>query len=403
MMDDELLSAYVDGELTDTELAAVETLLRDDPRARELVDQLRAVSTTLQALPRHKLDADLRESVLQRAVGDKAPMIEDTGSARRWVWAAMALAAALLLAIYLPEVDQEDPQLAQAGGKKWEAAEAPARLEGPAEESVDEARLMAEGASAPPAPGEIAEGNVVVEAESDRSVLDDKLAVRRQRERFVDPLSDSVSTETYEVHLSPANPRVSPADFDQLLATHGIALRNESSEPAGPSGGTALADADDSRDQSSFGKAAAAEVELVLVEAPLADIQEIITACSGAASPWKSLRIVGHQDATSTLALSADEQLRAAEPAERGVAIALDGLNLPDGSADLPAAEAGSRAESSSSPRAAPPARGWATRLGRGQAVSKVKAESALMESLEASAQPPAMVRVLFILHPAAE
>ena len=67
-LDDELLSAHVDGELTEAERTAVEQRLRDDPQARELVAELRRVSETLRSLPKHELGADLREAVLQEAV-----------------------------------------------------------------------------------------------------------------------------------------------------------------------------------------------------------------------------------------------------------------------------------------------------------------------------------------------
>lgn len=48
---DELLSAYLDGELTAAEQAEVERLLATDPAARQLLDELRTLSATLQALP----------------------------------------------------------------------------------------------------------------------------------------------------------------------------------------------------------------------------------------------------------------------------------------------------------------------------------------------------------------
>ncbi|MEN6450080.1 MAG: hypothetical protein ABFC96_06290 [Thermoguttaceae bacterium] len=63
----ELLSAYVDGELTAAEQAKVERLLASDPAARQLVDELRALSATLQSLPQEKLGEDLTGAVLQAA------------------------------------------------------------------------------------------------------------------------------------------------------------------------------------------------------------------------------------------------------------------------------------------------------------------------------------------------
>lgn len=63
----ELLSAYLDGELTAAEQAEVERLLDDDPAARQLLEELRALSVVLQTLPREELGKDLSEKVLRAA------------------------------------------------------------------------------------------------------------------------------------------------------------------------------------------------------------------------------------------------------------------------------------------------------------------------------------------------
>lgn len=65
----ELLSAYLDGELTAAEQAKVERLLATDPAARQLFDELRALSAALHALPKQKLGEDLTERVLRAAEG----------------------------------------------------------------------------------------------------------------------------------------------------------------------------------------------------------------------------------------------------------------------------------------------------------------------------------------------
>ena len=65
--ENELFSAYLDGELTAAEQAAVEQTLNNSPAARQLLEELRALSTTLQALPPQKLGKDLGPQVLREA------------------------------------------------------------------------------------------------------------------------------------------------------------------------------------------------------------------------------------------------------------------------------------------------------------------------------------------------
>jgi len=63
----ELLSAYLDGELSAAEQAEVERLLAANPEARKLLDELRTLSSVLQALPQAKLAEDLTPAVLREA------------------------------------------------------------------------------------------------------------------------------------------------------------------------------------------------------------------------------------------------------------------------------------------------------------------------------------------------
>ena len=65
--ENELFSAYIDGELTAAEQVEVEQILHDNPEARQLVDELRSLSLSLQSLPAYKLDKDLAERVLVQA------------------------------------------------------------------------------------------------------------------------------------------------------------------------------------------------------------------------------------------------------------------------------------------------------------------------------------------------
>src|SRR6185436_8839543 len=71
-LDDELLSAYLDGELSADERAAVEARLATDPAAQQLLHELRSVSQSVQALPTETLGRDLSQEIIRRA-GEAAP------------------------------------------------------------------------------------------------------------------------------------------------------------------------------------------------------------------------------------------------------------------------------------------------------------------------------------------
>ena len=65
--ENELFSAYLDGELTADEQSEMEQLLATSPAARQLVEELRALRSTLQALPPHRIGEDITQQVLRRA------------------------------------------------------------------------------------------------------------------------------------------------------------------------------------------------------------------------------------------------------------------------------------------------------------------------------------------------
>jgi hypothetical protein len=121
---EELIGAYLDGELSSEERARAEQLLAESAESRQMLEELRALRARLQALPRLSLPTDFSQRVLQRAeremlLGTSAPtapraavspresMARDTVPfGRRWVrplvYAGFAAAAALLIAVFLP-------------------------------------------------------------------------------------------------------------------------------------------------------------------------------------------------------------------------------------------------------------------------------------------------------------
>ncbi|MBN2475524.1 MAG: zf-HC2 domain-containing protein [Pirellulales bacterium] len=114
--ENELLSAYLDGELTAAEQAEVEQLLVANPAARQLLEELRTLSTTLQGMPQYTLREDLSERVLRRAerqiLTGSQPLSSPTSvsrdrparsvfrrllSPRAIAWSGIAVAVALML------------------------------------------------------------------------------------------------------------------------------------------------------------------------------------------------------------------------------------------------------------------------------------------------------------------
>ena len=112
--ENELFSAYLDGELTAAEQADVERLLARSPAARQLLEELRALSSTLQAMPQYKLGEDITQRVLRMAerqilTGEDQfpkPAAAPWQSLRRrllnpraLVWSAAAVAVAVTLVV----------------------------------------------------------------------------------------------------------------------------------------------------------------------------------------------------------------------------------------------------------------------------------------------------------------
>ncbi len=160
---EELISAYVDGELSPDERAQVEKWLAESAEARQLYEELRTVRASLQSLPRHRLEQDLGPSVLRRAErsvlsGEKRPAVEaaidDTsavkpgrtdvvrqwwarGGKRRIIWPAVALAAALLIAMF--DTQREPPQREVAQNAPRDMKENKKLADGLAGEAKDQA------------------------------------------------------------------------------------------------------------------------------------------------------------------------------------------------------------------------------------------------------------------------
>ncbi|NOY40215.1 MAG: hypothetical protein GXP26_00055 [Planctomycetes bacterium] len=229
--DDELLSAYVDGELSGEQLAQVEQRLREDSQARQLVDELRTLSTTLQAMPHETIGEDLREAVLRRAERSRLP--KEKRGVRRWGWAAMALAATLLLMVYQPGEEREEPKLAAVDAVKEKTARPVPELRAPVAKPL---AAVVEGAE----------------------VFEEAVAEAPVR----------------VVHLMVADDAV---DFDQLLASNGLVRIDQVRRKVAPKFERSLSKSSRDRQSESASEAKASPVVEVLAEGTAEQIRNLLS------------------------------------------------------------------------------------------------------------------------------
>lgn len=118
-MNDELLSAYFDGELSAEQQQYIHQLLRDEEDVRQSLDEMQLLRDTLQSLPRQQLDDDFARRVLDMA--ERRMLGESSGDqhteaprpksslilGRRYFWSATALAAGLLIMFFGPDNPKE--------------------------------------------------------------------------------------------------------------------------------------------------------------------------------------------------------------------------------------------------------------------------------------------------------
>ena len=135
---EELISAYLDGELTSDEQLLVEEALRTEPQAQQLLDELQSLHDHLQSIPRSEPSQDYTQHILHRAertiltgTSDPSsgpvtaqspanptvtlPAAQDSpGNWKHIIWASTALAATLLLALLLQPDEPISRQLTDA-------------------------------------------------------------------------------------------------------------------------------------------------------------------------------------------------------------------------------------------------------------------------------------------------
>lgn len=121
---DELLSAYLDGEISADERAAVESHLATSESDRRLLDELQSLRGEFQSLPRTAVSANFADRVVRAALAAKAdadasvtPVSITTTrqKSRRWpIWATV-LATGLIIAavVFVPDWNFSGPDVVQ--------------------------------------------------------------------------------------------------------------------------------------------------------------------------------------------------------------------------------------------------------------------------------------------------
>jgi hypothetical protein len=104
---EELISAYLDGVLSDDERARVEQLLASDTECQRTLREFELVRQSLQRLPHESLNIDLRNRVMaELGLASAAPQASTAKPATQWVIIAMSLVAAATILFALSIVFQ---------------------------------------------------------------------------------------------------------------------------------------------------------------------------------------------------------------------------------------------------------------------------------------------------------
>jgi hypothetical protein len=150
----QLLTAYVDGELTNRQRKAVERLLHRSPEARALLAELQDDARRLRALPRRRLDEEFTARVLRsvRQRGAEERRRQAAREAALPLWTSVAAAAVVLIAVgfgsylYFTHAESSAPLAAV----KPPPADPPGPTPDPNEGGKDDGTRLADNHAPPP-------------------------------------------------------------------------------------------------------------------------------------------------------------------------------------------------------------------------------------------------------------
>ena len=123
-LDPDMLSAYLDDELTDTERAAVEARLEASAEWRDELAEVRAARDALRSLPEREAPPGFWDAVHARVAADDDEAADDvvvvpitaapSHPRRRWAWVAASAAAvaAVVAVVVVPHRNEVSPNVA---------------------------------------------------------------------------------------------------------------------------------------------------------------------------------------------------------------------------------------------------------------------------------------------------
>jgi|GEM_PF-2829104 len=233
---EELLSAYLDGEVSPEERARVEQWLAESSELRQLRDELLSIRTDLQALPRHQVGHDLAAVVMHRSATASVPDPSNRSApvagppeasesslgnvvaewwnrgsqGRRFLWPALAVAAALAILVFDARQRPADSEFEVAQAPQ--AAPYELREEAPAgaAASAEQPSIMAAPempmpeASALPAADSDARGDVL--APASRSAGRRAPATERDQSDFFEAMPESAPAAGATRAAAPTSP-----------------------------------------------------------------------------------------------------------------------------------------------------------------------------------------------------